>query len=80
MISFSNNIPKAHVKDPEVPNELIDILNNSSLESDDEIEDISSDDQRSEADDMEKIEKTEKPTTPLISSSLTVSSTENGNQ
>ncbi|GKB86054.1 hypothetical protein Tco_0958326, partial [Tanacetum coccineum] len=42
---------------PEIPNELIDILNNSSSESDDEIEDISSDDEISEADDIEKIEK-----------------------
>ncbi|GKE61666.1 hypothetical protein Tco_1512033, partial [Tanacetum coccineum] len=99
---------------PEVPDRPSGSSSSSCSESDNEIEDISSDDERSEAGDMEKIEKAdddkvnddkvkevkvakeqirdnqaensvlepqvEKPVVPLISSSLTLSSTEYGNQ
>ncbi|GJT31725.1 hypothetical protein Tco_0922144, partial [Tanacetum coccineum] len=99
---------------PEVPSGPSGSSSSSCSESDNEIEDILSDDERSEAGDMEKIEEVEddkvnddkakeekvakeqirdnqaknsvlepqveKPAVPLISSSLTLSSVEYGNQ
>ncbi|GJV29044.1 hypothetical protein Tco_1385492 [Tanacetum coccineum] len=66
----------------EVLDELKGSSSTSSSESNDEIEDISSDEERSEADNTKKSdeEKIEKPAATLISSSLTLSSIKYGNQ